>query len=196
LTNREIIRPPTGVEIDPTKRSDDGSGHGKSQQVPIALVVAVAENGIIGNKGALPWRIPEDLQRFKSLTLGKPCIMGRRTWESLPRRPLPGRTNIVVTRNGAFRAEGAQVAGDFEHALQIAAEDHPLEIAVIGGEKIFEAALPRAHRIYLTEVTGSPEGDVLMPKIDRAEWRELYRDGPHEKPGFRYSFVTLERRSH
>ena len=89
------------------------------------FVVAVAENGVIGNKGALPWRIPEDLKRFKALTLGKPCIMGRKTWDSLPKKPLPGRTNIVVTRDPAFRADGAEVAHSFEDALGIAARGSP-----------------------------------------------------------------------
>jgi dihydrofolate reductase len=160
----------------------------------VMLVVAVAENGVIGHKGGLPWRIPEDLQRFKALTLGKPCIMGRKTWESLPRKPLPGRTNIVVTRDAGFRAEGVCRASDFEHALQIAAEGDPPEIAVIGGEKIFEAAVPRARRIYLTEVAGRPDGDAHMPPINRDEWRELLRESPRETGGVRYSFVILERR--
>jgi dihydrofolate reductase len=162
--------------------------------IPITLVVAVAENGVIGNKGSLPWRIPEDLRRFKALTLGKPCIMGRKTWESLPRKPLPGRTNIVVTANVQFSAQGARRAHGFDHALEIAAEEHPEEIAVIGGEKIFEEALLRALRIHLTEVMGRPDGDAFLPVIDRADWREVARDGPYETAGLRYSFVTLERR--
>ena len=159
----------------------------------IVLVVAAAENRVIGNKGALPWRIPDDLKRFKALTLGKPCIMGRRTWESLPMKPLPGRTNIVVTRCSAIHAEGARLATDFDMALRLAEQEHPAEIAVIGGEQIFAAALPLAHRIHLTEVSGHPEGDALMPPIDRNAWREVSRDGPHEWSGTRYSFVTLER---
>ncbi len=175
------------------QRSGTGSAAAKIPSPPIGLFVAVAENRVIGNKGALPWRIPEDLKRFKALTIGKPCIMGRRTWESLPRKPLPGRTNIVVTRDAGFRAEGARCVNSFEIALEIAAEDDPTEIAIIGGEKVFEAALPRASRIYLTEVMDSPEGDVFMPRIDRAEWFELCREGPHETGGFRYSFVILER---
>src|SRR6267154_1622165 len=94
---------------------------------PIVLVVAVAKNGVIGNKGALPWRIPQDLQRFKALTLGKPLIMGRKTWDSLPKKPLPGRSNIVVTRDPAFRAGGAEIAHSFEDALGIAARGTPSE---------------------------------------------------------------------
>jgi dihydrofolate reductase len=159
----------------------------------IVLVVAAAENRVIGNKGELPWRIPDDLKRFKALTLGKPCIMGRRTWQSLPMKPLPGRTNIVVTRDSGFRAEGARLAADFANALRMAEQENPSEIAVIGGEQIFAAALPLAQRIELTEVSGDPEGDAFMPPLNRDDWREISRDCPHEYRGTRYSFVTLER---
>jgi len=159
----------------------------------ITLVVATAENRVIGINGRLPWQIPDDLKRFKSLTLGKPCIMGRKTWQSLPRQPLPGRTNIVVTRDADFRAPGALIASSFERAVEMAAQENPPEIAVIGGENIFAAALPLAQRIYLTEVSSAPDGDAFMPEIDLAEWRETQRDGPHEAGGLRYSFVTLER---
>lgn len=162
--------------------------------IPIVIVVAAAENRVIGHKGALPWRIPEDLKRFKAVTLGKPCIMGRKTWESLPVKPLPGRSNIVVTREAVFHADGARLARDFATALRLAELENPDEIAVIGGEQIFAAALPLAHRIHLTEVSGHPEGDAFLPLIDRSEWREISRDGPHEWATTRYSFVTLERR--
>jgi dihydrofolate reductase len=157
----------------------------------ISLVVAVAENGVIGRDNALPWRIPEDLKRFKALTMGKPVIMGRKTWDSLPRKPLPGRTNIVVTRNPDFRAEGARVAHSFADATAMAGD---AEIAVIGGEAIFAAALPLAQTIHLTEVAASPEGDACMPPIDRTQWRETAREGPHDANGLAYSFVTLTRR--
>ena len=159
----------------------------------IILVVAAAENGVIGFKGRLPWQIQEDLKRFKALTLGKPCIMGRKTWQSLPRQPLPGRANIVVTRDPDFCAPGAFIASSFEHALEIAAQHNPQEIAVIGGEDIFAAALPLAHRIELTEVSASPEGDAFMPRIDFTEWCETWRDAPREAGPLCYSFVTLER---
>ncbi len=160
---------------------------------PIYLVVAVARNGVIGVKGDLPWRLPEDLKRFKLLTLGKPVIMGRKTWDSLPKKPLPGRSNIVVTRDSAFRAPGATVAHSFEAALAEAAKEHAIEIAIIGGEAIFAAALPFATYIHLTEVEAEPEGDVFMPPFDPKEWRETKREGPFEQNGLRYSFVTLER---
>jgi dihydrofolate reductase len=163
-------------------------------KVPLTLVVAVAENGVIGNKGALPWRIPEDLKRFKAITLGKPCIMGRKTWESLPKKPLPGRTNIVVTRDHSFHGEGAEIAHSFEDALDIAARRSLDEIMIIGGEAIFRAALPLAQRIALTEVMAAPQGDAFMPPFDRTEWQETAREGPHEAGTLRYAFITLERR--
>jgi len=156
----------------------------------LSLVVAVAENGVIGHRGALPWRLPEDLKRFKALTMGKPLIMGRKTWDSLPRRPLPGRTNIVITRNPEFRADGALVARSFADAIAKAGEG---EIIVIGGEAIFAESLPLAQTIHLTEVAASPEGDAFMPPIDRTAWREIAREGPYEADGIRYSFVTLSR---
>ena len=159
----------------------------------IILVVAAGENGVIGVNGTLPWRIPEDLKRFKALTIGKPNIMGRKTWESLPRKPLPGRTNIVVTRDAAYRAEGARIAHSFEEALAIARGENPSEIAVIGGEAIFAAALPVADRIELTEVAAAPDGDAFMPRFDRKDWRETQRESPQEPAGLRYAFVTLER---
>jgi dihydrofolate reductase len=156
----------------------------------ISLVVAVAKNGVIGRDNTLPWRIPEDLKRFKALTMGKPVIMGRKTWDSLPKKPLPGRTNIVVTRNPAFRADGAVVVHSFADALAKAGSG---EIAVIGGEAIFAEALPIADVIHMTQVNASPEGDAFMPLIDRAQWRETSCDGPHSVDGLQYSFVTLER---
>jgi dihydrofolate reductase len=156
----------------------------------ISLVVAVAKNGVIGRHNRLPWHIPEDLKRFKALTMGKPIVMGRKTWDSLPKKPLPGRTNIVVTRNPEFRAEGAVVANSFADATAKAGEG---EIAVIGGEAIFAEALPVAAIIHITQVAASPEGDAFMPLIDRAQWRETACDGPHSADGLQYSFVTLER---
>jgi dihydrofolate reductase len=156
----------------------------------ISVVVAVAENGVIGYRGALPWRLPEDLRRFKALTMGKPVIMGRKTWDSLPKKPLPGRTNIVVTRNPDFAPDGALVSHSFAEAIAMSRAD---EIMVIGGEAIFAEALPLAQTIHLTDVAASPEGDAFMPPIDRTQWREIAREGPYEADGLRYSFVTLKR---
>ena len=161
---------------------------------PIALIVAVAENGVIGKDGGLPWRLPEDLKRFKRLTLGRPCIMGRKTWDSLPKKPLPGRTNIVVTRNGAFHAEGAVMAHSFEEALRLAQRENPEDIMVIGGEALFAAALPLAQKIYLTEVEAVPEGDAFMPAFERNAWQVTQSEGPLAEGSLRYRFVTLERR--
>jgi dihydrofolate reductase len=159
----------------------------------ISLVVAVAENGVIGQRGALPWRIPDDLKRFKALTMGKPIVMGRKTWDSLPRKPLAGRTNIVITRNRDFRDEGASVVHSFADAIGLGSATGADEIAVIGGEAIFAAALPLAQIIHLTEVAATLEGDAFMPAIDRTQWREIAREGSCDANGLRYSFVTLKR---
>jgi len=155
----------------------------------VSLVLAMAENGVIGKDGALPWRIPEDMRHFKALTMGKPCIMGRKTWDSLPKKPLPGRANIVVTRDRNFHAEGAIVAHSLDEAFARAGNAE--EIAIIGGAEIYAAALPHAHRIYLTEVHAAFEGDASMPPFDRAIWRETARENHAGDPA--YSFVTYDR---
>lgn len=157
----------------------------------ISLIVAVAENGVIGHAGDLPWRIPADLKFFKETTMGKPIVMGRKTWQSIG-RPLPGRDNIVITRDGDFQAPGAKVVLSVNAAVE-AAGAAP-EIMIIGGAQIYAAALPLAHRVYLTEVHASPLGDTHLPDFASADWREVARED-HEAdgdlPGF--SFVTLER---
>jgi len=161
--------------------------------------LARARNGVIGRGDGLPWRLGTDLRRFRALTLGKPVIMGRKTWESLPRRPLPGRLNVVLSRRPEFEAPGAVVCDDFSEALEIAreqaGEDGKDEVCVIGGADLFALALPRARRIYLTEVDGDPEGDVTMPPLDEAGWRELSREafaaGPDDE--FPTVFRVLER---
>ena len=143
---------------------------------PVVLVVARAENGVIGANGRLPWgRLDGDLPRFKALTMGKPVILGRKTWDSLPNKPLPGRTNIVVTRSRTFAAEGASVVHKFERALRRADEEVPEAIMVIGGAEIFAQALPFADRIELTVVYGTPEGDTVMPEFPHAKWRQTAR---------------------
>jgi dihydrofolate reductase len=159
----------------------------------ISLVVAIADNGVIGKDGRLPWRIPEDMRHFKALTIGKPCIMGRRTWDSLPKKPLPERPNIVVTRDGNFRADGAVVVHSLDEALLRAGND--TEVCVIGGVEIYKTALPRAERIYLTEVHADVKGDTRMVPFDRAHWRETAREDRATEDGLRYSYVTLERRA-
>jgi dihydrofolate reductase len=142
----------------------------------IVFVVAVARNGVIGRQGNLPWKISSDLRRFKAITMGKPVIMGRKTWESLPRRPLPGRSNIVITRDRHYRAEGAAVVASIEKAVSKARQDKTDEICVIGGSEIFRQMLPKADRLYLTEVELAPEGDVVFPPLDQTEWRETSRE--------------------
>ena len=150
----------------------------------IVLVVASAENGVIGRDGGLPWHLPDDLRRFKALTMNTPMIMGRRTFESLPKL-LPGRRHIVITRNPGWTAEGAEVAGDAETALALAGEGR---VSVIGGAEIFRMFIGRADRIELTEVHGNPEGDTILPPFGPG-WRETARED-HDG----YSFVTLEPR--
>ncbi|HUJ37187.1 MAG TPA: dihydrofolate reductase [Hyphomicrobium sp.] len=145
----------------------------------ITLVVAVADNGVIGRNGGLPWRLSSDLKAFRRLTMGKPLIMGRRTFQSL-KRPLDGRDNIVVSRDANFRHDGAVVMPSFPAALaegeRCALSRGVDEVMVIGGADIFAEALPLAGRIYKTEVHGSPEGDTLMPDVDWARWREVFRE--------------------
>lgn len=167
-------------------------------EIEIVLVAARADNGIIGSGGALPWRLPSDLKHFRSLTLGKPVIMGRRTFESLG-KPLDGRDNIVVTRDPRFEAEGIILAFGLDRALRVA-RDLALgrgarEIAVIGGAEIFAQALPLADAIELTEVHASPEGDTRFPTLAGSEWREVSRQyheaGPRDSAPC--SFVRLER---
>ncbi len=153
------------------------------------LVVAVAENGVIGAGGTLPWHIPEDLRHFKAKTMGKAMVMGRKTFESLPGL-LPGRRHIVLTRDPAWTAEGAEVAHDLDAALALAG---PGEVAVIGGAQIFALALPRADRIELTEIKASVPGDTYMPEPGEG-WREIFRDeraAAGSCPAF--AFVTLRR---
>ena len=160
----------------------------------ISLVLAVADNGVIGNAGAIPWRIPDDMRRFKALTMGKPIIMGRKTWESLPRKPLPGRLNIVVTRDAAFRADGADVAHSLDEALSRAQREKSDEIAIVGGAGIYIAALPHADVIHLTQVHIEAPGDVRMPDFDSETWREATREAHATAEGLRYSYVTLVRK--
>ncbi len=162
--------------------------------------VARARNGVIGREGGLPWRLRSDLQSFKALTLGKPVIMGRKTWDSLPRRPLPGRLNLVLSKDRSFEPRGAVACTDFDEAVAIAreqaAEDGAEEVCVIGGAALFALALPRARRLYLTEVEAEVEGDVLMPPIDEAAWREVRRRAYPAGPEDEHPFVVrvLERR--
>ena len=166
----------------------------------IVLIVAVADNGVIGSSGAIPWRLKTDLQRFKTLTLGKPMVMGRKTFVSL-RRPLRGRTNIVVTRDAGFRAAGAVVTTLLADARMVATGDAlrrlATEIAVIGGAEIYTQWMEYADRLEITEVHAKPAGDTYFAAIDAAVWEEVARvrhsAGPDDSADF--SFVTYRRRS-
>ena len=139
--------------------------------------IARARNGVIGRDGELPWRLKSDLAIFRAVTMGKPVIMGRKTWESLPRKPLVGRTNIVLSRDGSFEPKGAVVCEDFAEAVGMAreqaADDGASEFCVIGGASLFELALQRAGRIYLTDIGAEVEGDVVLSPIDESRWREV-----------------------
>lgn len=160
----------------------------------VSFVLARADNGVIGDRGSIPWRISEDLKRFKAITLGKPIVMGRKTWDSFPKKPLPGRTNIVITRDPNWRADGAVAVTSLDEALKRAESEKPDEIAVIGGAEIWKLALLRANRIHLTEVHIDARGDVSMAAFDPAHWRETRREDHATPDGLRYSYVTLERR--
>jgi len=175
--------------------------------MPVTIAVgpvARARNGVIGRDGDLPWRLKSDLALFKATTMGKPLIMGRKTWESLPRRPLPGRMNIVITRDGSYeelgKAKGALVCERFDEAVQIAreqAEDDGVdEVCVIGGAAMFEIAMPRASRLYITEVDAEVEGDVHFPPFDESRWTEVRREDHPAGDGDDFAFVfrVLERR--
>lgn len=161
----------------------------------IALVVAASRNGVIGREGDLPWRIPSDLRRFKAITMGKPVIMGRKTWDSLPRKPLPGRQNIVISRKDMV-LDGAAVAGDPDAAVALARRSHTGEICVIGGGEIYRQFLPMASRIYLTEVDADVQGDTYFEALDPDEWHEVSRVAPDREAGDSANYIlrVLERR--
>ena len=152
----------------------------------------MSSNRVIGRDNTLPWRLPEDLRRFKRLTMGKPILMGRRTFESIG-RPLPGRHNIVLTRQQGFAPAGVSVVPDWESAVA-AASDAP-ELLVIGGEQLYVQALPHAQRIYLTEVHARIDGDAVFPVLEPGQWRELERESRPADAAHAYamSFITLER---
>jgi dihydrofolate reductase len=168
---------------------------------PILAVgpVARARNGVIGRGGKLPWRLKSDMAIFKAITMGKPVVMGRKTWESLPLRPLPGRLNLVLSRDNSFEPKGAIACERFDEALSIAREqaeeDQAEEICVIGGTALFELALPKARRLYLTEVEAEVEGDTLFPAFDEAGWREVRREShaAHDGDDYAFTFRVLER---
>ena len=156
----------------------------------LALIAAVARNGVIGANNALPWRLPADLARFRALTHGHTVIMGRRTWDSLP-RPLPGRQNIVVTRRADFQPTGAEAARSLEDALARVAMPPP--VFCIGGAELYRLAMPDADVLYITEIDRDFEGDTRFPAFDRSAWREVSRERGVAPDGFGYAFVTYAR---
>lgn len=159
----------------------------------ISIVAAIAKNRVIGKNNRLPWRLPRDMQHFREVTTGKPVIMGRKTFESIG-KALPGRKNIILTRDSNFRAEGCVVVHSVEEAL--AAAEGTQEIMVIGGAEIYKAFLPRAERMYLTEIHADFEGDTYFPEYDPDEWQEKERqDFPADTENpYQYSFVVFERK--
>lgn len=153
----------------------------------VVLVAAVAANGVIGADGGMPWHLPEDLRRFKAVTMGHPLVMGRKTFEAIG-RPLPGRHTIVITRDRTWHHEGVQTAADLGQALDLAATYDPT-IMVVGGGQIYELALPLATRLELTQIDASPPGDTRFPPLEADRWREVARE---DREG--YSFVTYRPR--
>jgi dihydrofolate reductase len=156
----------------------------------VVLVAAVADNGVIGAQGGLPWHLPQDFAHFKRTTVGHVVVMGRKTYESMG-RPLPRRTNVVVTRRPDWSAEGVVAVGSFEAALEEAAR-HDGDVMVIGGGEIYTQALPVADEQVITEVHLAPLGDAYYPDFDRSQWREVDRE-PHEDGGVRFDIVRWER---
>ncbi|WP_301101207.1 dihydrofolate reductase [Propionivibrio sp.] len=160
----------------------------------ISLIAALASNRAIGKAQQLLWHLPEDMRHFRETTRGKPVIMGRKTWESLPDsfRPLPGRHNIVVSRNPAYQAPGATLVSTLETAIQEAGESN--EVFVIGGAELYRQALPLSRRLYLTEIEECADGDVFFPEICRQDWEEISRQPSQGTSGPAFSFVVYQRR--
>ena len=157
----------------------------------LALIAAVARNGVIGGGNALPWRLPADLKHFRALTTGHSVIMGRKTWESIG-RPLPGRQNIVVTRQADYAANGAIVKSSLDEALRAATMPDP--VFCIGGGELYALAMPRATTFHCTQIDRDFAGETRFPEFDRSSWRETARDEHIAPEGFTYAFVTYERR--
>jgi dihydrofolate reductase len=159
----------------------------------LTIIAALADNGVIGRAGALPWHLPDDLRRFKSLTMGRPILMGRRTFESIG-RPLPGRRNLVLTRGARPFPEGVQAVPSLASALEACAKDP--ELCVIGGADVFRETLPQADRLELTRVHGTPDGDVTFPDFQLEQWREISRieHAADDRHACAMTFLTLDRK--
>lgn len=161
----------------------------------LGMIAAMNSNRVIGIDNKLPWHLPADLQYFKATTLGKPVVMGRLTWESLG-RPLPGRQNIVISRNSGYQAEGADLVGSLQAAIDLANAQSPDEIMVIGGGQLYREALEIAETVYLTEVENDLEGDTTFPALEPALWQETFRQrhAKDQRNSFDYCFTRYERR--
>ncbi len=171
----------------------------EDSQPKIVFHFAVADNGVIGKDNDMPWHVSSDLKRFKALTMGKPLLMGRRTFESIG-RPLPGRANVVITRDETFSAKGILIASSIENAMEICEQDADVkgvdEIAVIGGGSIYKALWDRADRLYVTHVHAEPEGDTFVPDIDEQVWKQISKDETvqGERDSAPMTFAIYERR--
>ena len=159
----------------------------------VSAVVAASDNDVIGRDGGLPWHVSSDMKLFKEITLGKPVIMGRRTWESLPRRPLPGRRNIVITRQQEFSADGAEPAHSVDEALAMCAGE--AEVSIIGGGQIYADAMARTDRIYLTRIHMQVDGDTFLPELADSAWREVERRSfaKGERDDAAFTLIVLDR---
>jgi len=159
----------------------------------VSAVVAASENGVIGREGGLPWHVSSDLKLFKEITLGKPVIMGRRTWESLPRKPLPGRRNIVITRQAGFVAEGAELVHSVDEALAVCAGE--ADVSIIGGGQVYAEAMSRTDRIYLTRIHLDVDGDTFLPELKASEWHEVERRrfARGERDDAEFTLIVMDR---
>lgn len=170
-----------------------------TEHIKLCMIVARGRNGVIGRDGDLPWRLSADLQNFKKTTLGKPIIMGRTTWESFPRRPLPGRENIVLSRDWNYAAPGGRVYASLAPALSVAramaARARVDEVFIVGGGALYAQALPITDRLYLTEVDAAPEGHVYFPALDMAHWNEVsrYEHDADAKNDHAFTILRLDR---
>ena len=176
----------------------------KGANITLSLIVAMADNRTIGRNNELPWHLPDDLKYFKSVTMGKPIVMGRKTFDSIG-RPLPGRLNIVITRNTGWQHSGVKTAASLQQAVAIAAEANPQdqetliqeapiqEVMVIGGEEIYRTAIELADRLYITRVQAEVEGDAFFPQYNESEWQEVSRQQPESQGDIPYFFQVLER---
>lgn len=169
----------------------------KSNRPIVSAIVAMSENRVIGKNNRLPWHLPSDLKHFKTITTGHPILMGRKTYESIG-RPLPNRTNIIITRNSTFQAAGCVVVTSIEEAVQHASSENAAEIFIIGGALVYRQLMPHIQRIYLTIVHHEFEGDAYFPKLNMNEWKESARERhpADTENAYAYSFITLDRASH